>query len=362
MRYSMVCLMLCLACPEITSARVEATSETHQRLQRLLEQFPEADENGDGILTAREARRYRAMLRTLDERLEMSMADTKPDFENISYGRHPRQVMDLWLAVTTNRAPLVIYVHGGGFVSGNKRALRGLRLLPRLLECGVSVASINYRLLDEVPLYMILRDGARSVQFIRTQAETFGIDPERVAMIGSSAGAGIALWTAVHDDLSEEASADPVLRQSSRVAGVGAINPQVSYDPRVWRQTLGPPPGGSLDGAARYTAGIPEESEQRDRILREVSVIDHITADDPPIFLMNRYPDGDPGTESHYKHHPDHVRALADRCIAAGVPCEVALLSDGLSDRLAEGRLILFLLQHLGVPPPAELRPPADKD
>lgn len=359
MRYSWICLMVFLACAGISSARDEATSENNRRLQRLFEQFPEADENGDGVLTVREARRYRALLRALDEHLDVSDADLDPEYEAVSYGPHPRQVMDLWLAAETDRAPLVIYVHGGGFISGDKRAVRGLDMLPRLLERGVSVASINYRLLNDAPLYQVLRDGARAVQFARAQAETYRIDPARVAIVGSSAGAGIALWTAFRDDVADPAAADPVRRQSSRVTCAGAINPQASYDPRDWAWIMGPPPGGSLDGAKRYYIDTDAvgDPEQRERLLQDVSIVNHITADDPPVFLMNRYPDGFPATDSHYKHHPNHIRVLAERCEAEGVPYEAALLSDGVSGRLAEARLFMFILKNLGVPLTDDLRP-----
>src|SRR3954469_19300800 len=69
----------------------------------------------------------------------------KPDIENQKYGPSASNVLDLWQAKSTHPAPLVIYIHGRGFMAGDKSQVEG-RLLDECRQAGISVASINYRL------------------------------------------------------------------------------------------------------------------------------------------------------------------------------------------------------------------------
>ena len=65
-----------------------------------------------------------------------------PTFANVRYGDHERQVLDFFKADTKEPAPLVVHIHGGGWVNGDKVGVGDLK---KLLENGISVASINYR-------------------------------------------------------------------------------------------------------------------------------------------------------------------------------------------------------------------------
>ena len=70
----------------------------------------------------------------------------KATFINEKYGEHPRNNFDIWLADSEKPTPLVIYIHGGGFIGGDKSKYFDSPDLVRFLEAGVSVAVINYRL------------------------------------------------------------------------------------------------------------------------------------------------------------------------------------------------------------------------
>jgi acetyl esterase/lipase len=62
------------------------------------------------------------------------------------YGEHERNILDLWLAKADEPTPLVIFYHGGGFYAGDKRRSMPVPLLLKLLEAGISVAGVNYRI------------------------------------------------------------------------------------------------------------------------------------------------------------------------------------------------------------------------
>ncbi len=131
-----------------------------------------------------------------------------------------------------------MFFHGGGFRQGDKSSVPAW-LVVKCLNAGISVATANYRLSQDAPFPAPMLDGARAIQYLRLHASEFGIDPARIAASGSSAGAGIALWVGFHDDLADPRSADPVLRESSRVACLGVDGAQTSYDPRFIKRVIG---------------------------------------------------------------------------------------------------------------------------
>jgi acetyl esterase/lipase len=150
------------------------------------------------------------------------------------------------------------------------------------------VASINYRYTTTAPLPAPQLDGARAIQFLRYKAKEWNLDPTRVAAYGGSAGAGITLWLAFKDDMADPKSADPLARQSTRLCCGATFGGQSTYDPHVIKEWIG-------EQAARHpvfnTAYNVKSYEELDnpklqKIYDEVSAIKHLTADDPPIFMV----------------------------------------------------------------------------
>ncbi len=214
----------------------------------------------------------------------------QPDCADFAYGPHERNILDLWKAKSDKPTPLVIFIHGGGFRGGSKDNLDG-RFLDLALKAGISVASINYRLSQHAPFPGPMLDGARAVQFLRTKVKEWNLDPKRIAAMGSSAGAGISLWIAFHDDLADPKSSDPILRESSRVACAAVIGAQSSYDPRWIRENIG---GRAYEHQAlTQFYGITQEeldTPKSYKLYEEASAINYLTADDPPVFMVYNEP------------------------------------------------------------------------
>src|SRR5262249_43796882 len=213
-------------------------------------------------------------------------------FENVAYGPDASNKIDFWKANSAAPAPLVVFIHGGGFRGGDKAAY-DKPLLTACLASGISYASINYRLSDVAPYPAQMHDSARAIQFIRSKAAEWNIDPKRVACTGGSAGAGISLWLAFHDDLADPKSADPVARQSTRLACAMPTNMQCAYDPREIEKIV---PGDAYNVAPlKLLQGLPATfdwhkdaiSADLDKRLRDCSPITHLTKDDAPVFAMN---------------------------------------------------------------------------
>src|SRR5687767_11512076 len=165
-------------------------------------------------------------------------AKRAPDLANEKYGPHARNVLDLWKAKSDTPTPLVVFIHGGGFRGGSKEALRPA-LLEGLLAKGISVMAINYRLSPEVSFPAHYMDSARAIQFARSKAKEWNLDPKKVGATGGSAGAGTSLWIGFHDDMADPKSTDPVLRESTRLTCMAVIGAQSTYDPRVIKEWVG---------------------------------------------------------------------------------------------------------------------------
>ncbi|MSU51276.1 MAG: alpha/beta hydrolase [Opitutus sp.] len=210
----------------------------------------------------------------------------KPDLADVKYGPHMRNVLDLWQARSDTPTPLVVFIHGGGFRAGSKEGVP-VGLLSRLLANGISVMAINYRLSPEVSYPAHYLDSARSIQFARSKAKEWNLDPKRVGSTGGSAGAGTSLWIGFHDDLADANNTDPVLRQSTRLTCMAVNGAQSSYDPRVIRAWVG-------EAAARHPA-LPDffgvksnelDSPRAHKLYEAASAINYLTRDDPPVYAF----------------------------------------------------------------------------
>jgi acetyl esterase/lipase len=105
------------------------------------------------------------------------------------YGADPLQTLDFWPATAPKPAPLVVFVHGGGWKRGDKKGATGSQKVDHLVGEGYAFASINYRLVPDAPVEQQAEDVAAAVAWLRAHAERLGIDPTRIVLMGHSAGA-----------------------------------------------------------------------------------------------------------------------------------------------------------------------------
>jgi arylformamidase len=271
-------------------------------------------------------------------------------FSNVKYGPHERNVLDFWQATSNTQAPLLIYIHGGGWRGGDKSTLSP-DILKFMLGHGISVAAINYRYSDQARLPAPVHDAARAVQFLRSKAADWRINKQRVAAMGGSAGACTTLWLAYHDDLANPKSDDPIARESTRLsAGVG-ISGQTSIDPEVIVPWVGEQIMNHLMIARAVGAKDRQEVKERyaefQQLYHEFSPINHVTKDDPPVLLYYRQPTPlpapDPGTAIHHAMLGQKLKEKAD---AVGAPCELQYDEKGKEAKIVSE----FLLKHLITP------------
>lgn len=242
----------------------------------------------------------------------------KPTYADVSYGPHERNVLDFYKAESKSPTPLIVYIHGGGFVGGNKQSINGV-ILRGALDSGISVAAIHYRFVngDDVIFPAPQLDGARAVQFLRTKAQEWNLDPKRVACFGGSAGAGISMWIGFHDDLADPKSADPMLRQSTRITAIGTFGGQATYDPIKIKELIGGrawehPSLLKVYGLKTTEEALNPSTEVR-RLYDEAGAITHLTKDDPPLYMVYNEADGPLPADARVGqgiHHPNFGKLL----------------------------------------------------
>ncbi|MFC1707672.1 alpha/beta hydrolase fold domain-containing protein [Planctomycetota bacterium] len=332
-------------------------STTDERLKRLLDRFPSADANGDGVLTLEEAKAFRQARKNRRPGRRKGPEPTRP---NVRYGEHERNVLDLWQAPSESPTALVVFIHGGGFKGGDKGLARSRHgaLIQRCLSSGVSFASLNYRLLgDGVALPDCLRDSARAIQYLRHQAGELNLDKTRIGAFGSSAGAGTSMWLAFHDELADPNAEDPVLRESSRLSVAGSMAGQCTYDVMQWEDLIGSYPGNGTfptDDAMRLYGVDSSEQLETDEVIRiraDVDMLGLLTGDDAPVFLIAGGANTEARNRGHYVHHPRHSILIRDKAGEVGVESQLVLQGRG---RTPPGKnppqaLLDFFFKHLGV-------------
>ena len=216
----------------------------------------------------------------------------KPDpiHREVSYGPHERNVLDFWQAESARPTPLVVFIHGGGFRGGSKNNLNA-RTLGALLDAGISVAAIHYRLVPQNPLPAAHHDSRRALQFLRSKAGAWSIDKSRIGAFGGSAGAQICMYLAFHDDMAVPDSADPIARESTRLNYVATTGGQTTMDFDWWFEHI---PGYTElhRPASEYFGSISEA--QRAKLVEDISALALVSADDPPIHMSYAMAPEDP--------------------------------------------------------------------
>ena len=189
---------------------------------------------------------------------------------------------------------------------------------------------MNYRLTNEgeFPYPIPMTDSARGLQTIRSRADDWKIDSEKIACYGGSAGAGISLWLGFHEDRAEADSEDPVARQSTRIVAAGTMNGQSTYDLRTFREWFEIPDLINHDAMNAFYAIQEEETAVSPRVselAEQASPINHLSKDDPPVYMLYSRPNTKVTKETsaaEWVHHPllglklqEQMRALDLECV-----------------------------------------------
>jgi hypothetical protein len=250
----------------------------------------------------------------------------EPTLRDVEYGPDERNKLDFWKAESQTPTPLVFYIHGGGWGAGSKEGNSGPYL--SLMENGVSYVSINYRLArGENKLPCSLIDAARALQFVRSKAVEWNIDPDRIIATGGSAGGCSSLWLACHDDMANPDSDDPIERESTRLLAAAVISAQTTIDPMIIQERIGTSATShsmiwKSVGATSREDLLTNWEMYRDLSL-DCSPLTHLSSDDPPLYLTYSDDSPKPITKNGI-HHAEFGRILKEAADPIGVSCTLA--------------------------------------
>ncbi len=205
--------------------------------------------------------------------------------------------------------PVVLYVHGGGWVSGDKAAGAGVADEQGLLEAGFLVAAVNYRLAPEYKFPAQIEDVKCAVRYLRAHAAAYNLDPERIGAWGGSAGGHLVSLLGVADESAGWETGE-YLAQSSRVqAVVDLFGPAdlAAEDFLSMRR----------ERKAEVLFGVADLS---DPAVAQASPIHHVSADDPPFLIFH-------GTEDEVVP-PSQSQAFYRALRAAGVPVRLVMVEN----------------------------------
>ena len=160
---------------------------------------------------------------------------------NVAYGADPAQRFDVYLPANAKHAPVVFYVHGGGWANGDKTNPGIENKLAYWLPKGYAVISSNYRMLPAARPLEQARDVARAVAAAQKHAAEWNVDAERFVLVGHSAGAHLVALLGADPGMLADAGAQPargVVSLDSGALDVPALMglPRV---PRLYRNAFG---------------------------------------------------------------------------------------------------------------------------
>src|SRR5438067_1695653 len=227
---------------------------------------------------------------------------------NIPYAdpAHERQVLDVYSPPNARSLPVVFWIHGGGWQTGDKASVQ---LKPQVfVDKGFVFVSTNYRLLPSVEMATIVRDIAKSIRWVYDHIADHGGDPQRLLVMGHSAGAQLAALVSIDDRyLKAEGLPLDIIKGCVPVDGDTYDVPAIIETAETRRRVHGQPQ--AKNGHREKFGNDPAKH-------RDLSAVTHATSGKgiPPFLIL------------HVADHPDtsaQAQRLASVLKEAGVPVTV---------------------------------------
>jgi acetyl esterase len=245
--------------------------------------------------------------------VRLPAADTRtPTEEGLVYGEADGEKlkMDYYAPKGPGVHPIVIIIHGGGYQRGNSKSGGEAYCADFLAPAGYAVFSINYRLAPKYPYPYMVYDVERSVRYLRHNAKKWNADPDRIALVGGSAGGFLSNMVGLLSAPGDPAAKDPVDRQSAKVQAVVTLFAQSSFATVPLNRDV----HALLDPLIQQK-GEPEA-------LREASPITYVSKNAPPFLqILGDRDEYIPFTEA------TNLQAALRK---AGVRCDIIRIPNGM--------------------------------
>jgi acetyl esterase/lipase len=234
-----------------------------------------------------------------------------PTQDGLVYGVADGQslTMDYYAAKGPGPHPIAIIIHGGGYRRGNSKSGSEAYCADFLAPAGYAVFSINYRLAPQYPYPYMVYDVERSIRYIRLNAKKWDADPNKIALVGGSAGGFLSNMVGLLNASGGPKAADPVDRVSAKVQAVVTLFAQSSFATVPLNQ----------DVHALLDPLIQQKGETE--ALKEASPITYVSRDAPPFLLIL----GDQDEYIPFTEATNQQAALRK----VGVECEIIRIPGG---------------------------------
>jgi acetyl esterase/lipase len=257
--------------------------------------FASQDEAMKAVL----ANRVKVFLPQAPIALPEGVVETK----DVEYGKvgDRKLLLDLYMPAKLDKpAPGLIFIHGGGWKGGNRSDYKYYTV--RYAKRGYVCATISYRFSQEAPFPAAVQDAKCAVRWMRANAAKYHVDPDRIAVLGGSAGGYLAMMVGYTSDVPE-------------LEGDGGY-PEVSNKVRAVVNLYGPcdldcPQARNVD-VVRSFIGKPYDEARE--LYEKASPVRYVTRDDPPTLILHGTVDATVSIEQSDR--------LAAKLKEVGVPCQ----------------------------------------
>jgi len=255
---------------------------------------------------------------------------------------HQRQKLDLYIPEKP-QGPLMVYIHGGGWLGGDKSQVEGLPLVKH----GYCVASLNYRYSNQAIFPAQIEDCKAAIRWLRAHAGEYGYDPHRIAAWGGSAGGHLTALLATTGNVRDFDVGENLDQSSAIQCGIDLFGPTdlpgyvpPSELPLIQRT--------GKDSALVQLLGGPVDEKLE--LARKASPITWVSKESAPLFILHGTADQLIGVEQ--------SKRLVDKYKAAGVEVTLEVVQGaghGGPEFMGDDRpkrLVEFLERHLRAPAP----------
>ncbi len=239
-----------------------------------------------------------------------------PTTDGIGYGVADGQslTMDYYapkgeLSGSEKLYPIAIIIHGGGYHGGDAKSGSEAYVADFLTPAGYAVFSVNYRLAPKYPYPYMVLDVQRAVRYIRHHAQEWNADPDRIALVGGSAGGFLSNMVGLLNAPGDQKASDPVDRESANAQAVVSLYAQSSFEFVPL----------NADVHRLLDPLIAEKGEKE--AIREASPITYVNKDDPPFLEIL-------GDQDEYIPFAEATN-LQDALHKVGVRCDIIRIPGG---------------------------------
>lgn len=262
--------------------------------------------------------RYASILLGLLSMSAASAREVDPTHRDVEFAKvgERKLLLDIYQpeSARESRNPLVVWIHGGAWRSGSKENVP----VTHWLEEGFAIASVDYRLSPEAKFPAQIHDIKAAIRFLRGNAERFHVDPDRIVIVGASAGGHLAALAGVSDGVQElEGTLGEYNSVSSRVQAIvsfyGASNLQ-----SILSQSTEHGLSVRVPALQLLLGGQPQDVSDLAKLASPVASVD---AADPPLWLIH----GDSDPQMPFEQSKEFVKAYRN----VGSPVQLDIVVGG---------------------------------